>query len=536
MVDKTLYQKSKYNQLRKTGQTTSYITNDDGTYQAGYPSDVVDNGNNTATIVGLGLTVVIDRSLLPAEHHTTPLVSKGNLSINTGYIIGDVVLISGGVYICRESHTSTGNVATELATYPDAWDRHYFSNETAAPLAYGPTKWADAVLGCAGKKWGGTLDYAGYDDWRCPTIKELQQICDYAQANPILNDLLGLGKNTWSSNTSASATTTALSMNLEVAGVTGFAAKTTALYGLPVRGNAKVHKALGIRPIPTGQTVSYVDFDAGWFSDKMGFLATRYVETGNTVVDLETSLEWIKNVNLIIPTNTPVNENNLITAYKNNWNFNTDYVVGDCANGPTGWNSVNAEKWICLVDHTSHLAYPAWALSTLYTVGTVVREGTGTSWYICNVEHTSRASGTFANDRTANPTYWTRVYPFDLDRATNPTYWLKTLFFLQMSAGVMNTFTLANGIAAVEALEYAGHDDWRVANISELYSLIDISIPNAAMPAAIFPDATNYYINSSTTNPNLTPQNYAVLGTSGAIVVVAKTSPNFLRICRDWRE
>ena len=53
---------------------------------------------------------------------------------------------------------------------------------------------------------------------------------------------------------------------------------------------------------------------------------------------------------------------------------------------------------------------PDWAVNTPYTVGTRARDKLYGYWD-CAVAHTSAASGTFKQDRDANPTYWTLVDP-----------------------------------------------------------------------------------------------------------------------------
>lgn len=47
-----------------------------------------------------------------------------------------------------------------------------------------------------------------------------------------------------------------------------------------------------------------------------------------------------------------------------------------------------------------------WAQSTGYVQDDVVRDSDDGTYWKCLVDHTSAASGTFADDRTANPTYW----------------------------------------------------------------------------------------------------------------------------------
>jgi hypothetical protein len=50
-----------------------------------------------------------------------------------------------------------------------------------------------------------------------------------------------------------------------------------------------------------------------------------------------------------------------------------------------------------------------WANDIPFTAGTVALDTTDNSFWVCVTDHTSAATGTFAADRAANPTYWNRV-------------------------------------------------------------------------------------------------------------------------------
>jgi len=54
---------------------------------------------------------------------------------------------------------------------------------------------------------------------------------------------------------------------------------------------------------------------------------------------------------------------------------------------------------------------PAWAISTAYVVGDARGDAADDTLWRCVVAHTSAAAGTFADDRTANPTYWEQCQP-----------------------------------------------------------------------------------------------------------------------------
>lgn len=62
-----------------------------------------------------------------------------------------------------------------------------------------------------------------------------------------------------------------------------------------------------------------------------------------------------------------------------------------------------------------------WDHSINYEVGNVVVDMDSTTLWICQVAHTSAASGTFAADRAANPTYWTQITSFYVESVRTVT-------------------------------------------------------------------------------------------------------------------
>jgi hypothetical protein len=52
---------------------------------------------------------------------------------------------------------------------------------------------------------------------------------------------------------------------------------------------------------------------------------------------------------------------------------------------------------------------PNWLNNHAYTVSTLAHDSNGYGYWTCAVAHTSAATGTFAEDRAANPTYWTQA-------------------------------------------------------------------------------------------------------------------------------
>ena len=77
----------------------------------------------------------------------------------------------------------------------------------------------------------------------------------------------------------------------------------------------------------------------------------------------------------------------------------------------------------------------AWANSTSYAIDDKAIDPDAGAIYECTVSHTSASSGTFAADRTANPTYWSQIGgAIDADAAAR---------YANLSKTYMNTAILA---------------------------------------------------------------------------------------------
>ena len=74
----------------------------------------------------------------------------------------------------------------------------------------------------------------------------------------------------------------------------------------------------------------------------------------------------------------------------------------------------NGTTWTTL----SHTTPANWANSTGYIIGSRANDPAGPAVWKCLVAHTSAGAGTFAADRTANPTYWTT------DSASDSISWI----------------------------------------------------------------------------------------------------------------
>lgn len=166
----------------------------------------------------------------------------------------------------------------------------------------------------------------------------------------------------------------------------------------------------------TGQTTSYrAGDDASMLKGVPLTAAQRFRDNGDgTVLDFATGLQWVKEVQLIIP-------------------------------GPS-----NAA--MLAVHNQCQVARGAWAGATDYAVGDLVRNGLG-PYYACPVAHTSAAL--FATDLAAG--LW------------RETIWTSSAANLTAPA----TSTWDELIDKCLALEYAGHSDWSCPNIEQLLSIMN---------------------------------------------------------------
>lgn len=225
---------------------------------------------------------------------------------------------------------------------------------------------------------------------------------------------------------------------------------------------------------PTGQTTSYRDGDDGYF--QTGNPRDRFIDNGDgTITDRHTGLMWVKQPELIIPGATGVHATNQIQSAEGDWANDTAYEAAD-----------------------------------------LVKDTDDSTYWVCAVGHTSAAAGTFATDRTANPTYWRQ------------TVWTS-------SAANLTTPATMNWDTAIDdclALEYVGYSDWRLPNSKELESIYDygasanprISAPltlniNALNSSSVYWTGTTHFVTTKALQLKLV----GILHHTGAILAMSKT-------------
>lgn len=94
------------------------------------------------------------------------------------------------------------------------------------------------------------------------------------------------------------------------------------------------------------------------------------------------------------------------------------------------------------------------------------------------------------------------------------------------------TITWVNALAYALALDFAGFTDWRVANIKELYSLVNPSLSSPAILEPPFSNTVNGFYWGSTTNVDDTSKVWGVSFTLGVISTPDKIGSKYLRCVR----
>jgi hypothetical protein len=248
------------------------------------------------------------------------------------------------------------------------------------------------------------------------------------------------------------------------------------------------HEPINILP-PTGQTTGYRTGDDGAL--KFGWQgATRFRDNGDgTIYDRATRLTWIKQPELIIPGAVGVHATNQIQVARGDWATSTAYAKADLAKDTDG-----STYWVCAVAHTS-----------------------------------AAAPTTFAADRAANPTHWRQ------------TVWTASAANLTTPASMTwnNAIDRCLGSAlGGSGLSYAGHDDWRMPNHLELYSITNRSIMSPCTYAAFFPNTQTSVApaySTSTTYPSDTTYSAGIRFDTGYGIARSKTAVDYVRPVRGGR-
>jgi len=304
----------------------------------------------------------------------------------------------------------------------------------------------------------------------------------------------------------------------------------------------QVHNSGGEKGVvKTGQTTSYVDYDDGYYQKGLPSSDVRFVDNGDgTINDNVTGLQWVKEPQKIIPGATGINATNQIQTAGGNWATNTTYtgatvvfaMKADYTGTITAARSaytVTASSAIFTADDVGRTVYigsSSAGIIKAYTSSTVVTvDTTGTissdalkiySYYVSAIAHTS-GSVNFATDLAANPTYW------------RETIWTSSASSLTSTPA---TFRWTSSITVCEALDYAGHTDWRLPNVTELQSIANYGAVSPASWSTYFPNTVSSYYWSGTTSASSTSSAWTVYFSYGSVSSYGKTTAYYVRPVR----
>ena len=108
----------------------------------------------------------------------------GDWTTTTDYFIGDCVKNTGNnlIYACAvDNYSGSTSMDDDIANNPTWWRELVFRIDANNMQAQAPMSQADAIVNCT------DLDYAGYSDWRLPTIQELHTLAFPVQQNPAID-------------------------------------------------------------------------------------------------------------------------------------------------------------------------------------------------------------------------------------------------------------------------------------------------------------------------------------------------------------
>jgi len=310
----------------------------------------------------------------------------------------------------------------------------------------------------------------------------------------------------------------------------------------------------------TGQTTSYADNDDGDLEEGAAWPSTRFLDNGDqTVTDTLTGLMWMQTPTTI-PSATWDTAYNLIASY----------------NSATGghWRLPNRRELLSLVDFSQHdqavtgspyfsiqstgttywtstydsaTTTNAWCIDIASGAASVASRGnTYRVWAVCD-DYGSATAEIARTGQIATLTGYDDGY-FD-----NGVIWPGTRFVDNGDGTVTDILTglmwlqdadsiaagsWASALSAVAALSTGDHHDWRLPNVRELESLLDLSQDSPCLPAEYatkFTGVQNDLYWTSTTYAGATGSAWCIDLSDGAVLTADNSISHYVLPVRSTR-
>ncbi|WP_164885304.1 DUF1566 domain-containing protein [Geovibrio thiophilus] len=273
--------------------------------------------------------------------------------------------------------------------------------------------------------------------------------------------------------------------------------------------------------LKTGQTVSYMNYDDGFYQKG---ITRSYSRTDEIVTDTVTGLHWQDNAD--------------VETVQRDWQGAIDYCDALELGDYDDWRLPVGKELMSIVDHTRNVPaldpifeninpdpYMQYWSSTDYSTNDALRVSFW-SGVESSFDKTSALFVRCVRGDTLPQSSFTR------DNVEETVEDTATGLIWQDNAEVASeTYAWQGAISNCELLITGGHDDWRLPNINELKTLADYTMSNPAIYSA-FQNTANAYYWSSTTNPLILSGAWEVNFGTGFTYNSPRTDGRYVRCVR----
>lgn len=308
------------------------------------------------------------------------------------------------------------------------------------PTSDGRLSWNDAIDYCNDLVW------AGYDDWRLPNIRELESLCIYNESTALPSGHPfsgGLGLFYWTSNTNTASPS--LAIRLRRSGTQDHHYKVDLENVWPVRGgysktqdmvyNCTVNSK-GPGPDSDPENINSYSINDIYYRLSTGAQGIQTIFAGPSAGPVAGTSKSINEIMAVAPSIDP-----------------NGALPEDVLANKTFWGLTEGQ-WGLLTGAIPSSPVPKTGQTTSYRDGDDGYYQMGLEWP--DPRFTDNGDGTVTDNMTG--LIWTK------------------------QADLANTSTWEEAIDFCNDLEYAGYNDWRLPNIRELRSLVDIERRDPALP------------------------------------------------------